>query len=356
MKTIAYYISDYGFGHASRSIAIIRNLFKLYNQELKVVICHSFAINFLKDSLSNLDVEFRTVNADVGYILKANSMEPDTERLQEAYLRFVSNWSEKLTAEKNFLAEREIDLVLSDISPLPFIPASTLGIPSVGISNFTWYTAYSGIVEEYYLRTLKESYQYMDYFYSLAASEEPNWGRIDNQAFGFISREINGLEVKRILDKVNPNRDRRVIYFGLGMKVDIDLKSLKLWDTSNCVFLVSNNVLVDHPNVVKIPKNYTESQNYIAAADLVISKAGWGTVSEAVLHDKPMMVLNRHVLNEDKNTINYLTKDDQVRLFNWEDLIRLKLQGTFSNQNKYQSNVTNTIELKRIIKKLIELL
>ncbi|WP_079710654.1 glycosyltransferase [Paraliobacillus ryukyuensis] len=357
MNTIAYYISDYGFGHATRSIAIIRNLFKLYNQpDLKVIICHSFAIDFFKDSLAGLDVEFREVDTDVGYILKPNSMNPDAKRLQDAYLSFVENWSEKLTVEKDFLAGRKIDLVLSDISPLPFIPASTLGIPSVGISNFTWYTAYTGLVDEHYLQTFKESYQHMDYFYSLAASQEPNWGRVNNHAFGFVSREVSNNEVKRILDKVDPYRKNRVIYFGLGMKVDIDLKSLELWNSENCVFLVSNNVQVDHPNVIKIPKGYTESQNYIAAADLVISKAGWGTVSEAILHHKSMMVLNRYVLNEDKNTIDYLTNYHYVTLFDWEDLMKLKLNGTFSHQHRYQSNVTNTIEVKRITEKLIELL
>ncbi|MFS0774819.1 hypothetical protein ABC255_02100 [Neobacillus sp. 3P2-tot-E-2] len=44
MKTIAYYISDFGFGHASRSIAVIRKL--LNHPEAEIMICHSFALSF----------------------------------------------------------------------------------------------------------------------------------------------------------------------------------------------------------------------------------------------------------------------------------------------------------------------
>lgn len=55
MKTIAYYISDYGFGHASRSIAVIRKL--LNHPEVEIMICHSFALSFIKESLTGLVTE-----------------------------------------------------------------------------------------------------------------------------------------------------------------------------------------------------------------------------------------------------------------------------------------------------------
>ncbi|MFT8323534.1 MAG: hypothetical protein ABF649_21995 [Bacillus sp. (in: firmicutes)] len=38
IKTIAYYISDYGYGHASRSIAIIRELLKVDNDYGHVIL------------------------------------------------------------------------------------------------------------------------------------------------------------------------------------------------------------------------------------------------------------------------------------------------------------------------------
>jgi hypothetical protein len=47
-----------------------------------------------------------------------------------------------------FLRRNRVDLVLSEISPLPFEAAECLGIPSVEIPNFTWFTAYQGLMEK----------------------------------------------------------------------------------------------------------------------------------------------------------------------------------------------------------------
>lgn len=53
MKTICYYISDYGYRHAARSVAIIRDLIA-QSEKVKVVVCHSYALDFIKDSLYNI--------------------------------------------------------------------------------------------------------------------------------------------------------------------------------------------------------------------------------------------------------------------------------------------------------------
>ncbi|SES80009.1 Glycosyl transferase family 1 [Salinibacillus kushneri] len=142
MKTVAFYISDYGFGHASRSIAIIRELSQQYGEDLRMIICNSFAMDFLKESLTSYNVEFRKVNTDVGYVLQNNSMKPDANEINHQYQAFMNDWEETLRVEKGFLKQNHVDLVISDISPLPFIPAKELNIPSIGVSNFTWYTAY----------------------------------------------------------------------------------------------------------------------------------------------------------------------------------------------------------------------
>ncbi len=77
-------------------------------------------------------------------------------------------------------------------------------------------------------------------------------------------------------------------------------------DNPNCNFVVSNNIEVQRDNVYKIPKQYTESQHFIAASDFVITKAGWSTVAEAIISNKPLIVADRSHMEEDKNTIQYL--------------------------------------------------
>ena len=48
------------------------------------------------------------------------------------------------------------------------------------------------------------------------------------------------------------------------------------------------------------------TQDYVAAADHVITKAGWGTVSECLLAKKPMALFSRDSVLEDRTTIRIL--------------------------------------------------
>lgn len=361
MKTIAYYISDYGFGHAARSVALIHHLLAM-EEDLKVIICHSFALHFLRESLKDENrVTFRTIETDIGYVLRKDSIEPDVEKLNVEYEKYLTKWPLLIERERNFLQTNKVDFVISDISAFPFEAAYTLGTPSLGISNFTWHTAYQGLIADSLLEPLKEAYEKMTYFFSLAGSKEPDWGMKGTMQFGFFARSVDSNEVNRIRKLVNPTGEKFVVFFGLGMKIDIEqLERLPIWDSPNCVFIVSSNVQVKRPNVFPIPKDYLESQNYIAAADLVISKPGWGIVSEAVCARKPLLILDRQTMREDQNTISFLKANHLCKTITWDELCQFvineefidELQGQHTHDGGFFGNQTDIIskEILRVLR------
>ena len=55
-----------------------------------------------------------------------------------------------------------------------------------------------------------------------------------------------------------------------------------------------------------MPYSTINTQDYVAAADHVITKAGWGTVSECLLAKKPMALFSRDSVLEDRTTIKLL--------------------------------------------------
>jgi hypothetical protein len=352
LKTIAYYISDYGYGHASRSIAVIRKL--LNHPEINIIVCHSFAISFIKESLSSPRITYRNIKTDIGYFLKKDSIHPDKDLLFKEYKNYVQNWERYIVQEREFLTENCVKLVISDISPLPFDAAEVLGIPSVGISNFTWYTAYQGLIDDNELVTFKEAYEKMTYFYSLATSQE-QWD-IKTSVYGFYSREFDLKEVKRIRGLVNPQGNKRIVFLGLGMKIDVGtLNQLPIWDNPNCVFFVSSNIHVDRPNIFPIPSDYLESQNYIAASDLVISKAGWGIIGEALSADVPLLILNRPSMKEDQNTTNYLKQRNLCETIDWNDFLNYKVDPSKIRSNN-KEKVHSNDQAEKIVADLLEII
>ncbi|WP_340597887.1 glycosyltransferase family protein [Priestia megaterium] len=357
MKTIAYYISDYGYGHATRSTAIIRELLKR-NENVKIIICHSFALSFLQQSFKHEPrIAFRKVVTDVGYVLQENSLEPDAKLLSNNVSSYASEFSTKLDQEIQFMKEKNISFVISDISPLGISSAAALNIPSLGLSNFTWYTAYQGLIEEQLLSFLHKQYKQMTYYFSLACSNEPHWGIEENQSFGFYSRYIDNHEVQRIRKEIDPAGESHIIYFGLGMKVNIGtLSELAIWRSPNCKFIVSSNVNVNYPNVYHIPTNAVETQYYVAAADLVLTKAGWGTVSEAVCAGVPLLITNRSSMKEDRHTIDYLVRHQLCDIIEWKELESLVVTPSLiescrqQNINRYNNEAIHIA--KEINKKI----
>ncbi|MGF7046303.1 hypothetical protein J2T13_000779 [Paenibacillus sp. DS2015] len=344
MTTLCFYVSDYGYGHAARSIALIRNLLEEPAlQQMNLIICTGDVMSFMKSSLpANNRICYRKVKLDVGYILKQGTIEVDPLELQQQYNEYIESFPLLIEQERDFLLSVDCSLVLSDISPVPFASADLLHIPSIGISNFTWYTGYGDALEESYLALLKQAYDKMDYFISLAGSREPSWGRKGTLEVDFYSREVDIEESHRIRKRLNAYGDKIVIYFSIGMSIHIaDIVEMEMWNDEQCMFIVSSNVDIQGANIMRIPSTYTESQNYMDASDLVITKPGWSTISEAYQLRKPVVLLDRGCMPEDRNTIEAVRNKLAIHLVKWEELKTMKNikeeHSTLSNSFKEHS-------------------
>jgi hypothetical protein len=353
MKTVAYYISDYGYGHASRSIAILRELLRK-EQNLRVVVCHSFAVSFVQSSLSEFGkrVVYHTIHTDVGYVLHYQSLQADKDGLERELKNYIDQLPRMVDIELGVLMELDVQFVITDISFLAIEVAYGLRVPSIGISNFTWYTAYRGMIEDkYLLEKIKSSYNKMTHFYALSGSVEP-WE--NQQSYGYLSREINLKEVNRLKQRINPDATKNIIFMPVGLKIDIgDVSNLPIWYNPNCVFVVSQNMNVRHPNVYQVPMGYNEVQNVVAASDLVISKAGWSTCAEAIISGKPLVIIERKGFNEDQNTTKALLADQLARVVRWEDLDKISFSEviqSYKSAEKYENDV------ERICNNILELL
>ncbi len=329
LTVIAYYVSDYGYGHAARSIAVIRQLLADSPVPLHLVINCGKALGFLYESLQpfqgNHQLEFRTMCSDTGYVLQHDSIAADIEGLRKQYRQDMSLFAERVEQEGEFLLRIGAQLVISDISPIPIVAAARAGIESLGISNFTWYTAYQDMLEPQELNELRAAYAQMDHFIGLAGCAEPAWGCKDRIHTGFFCRQPDAAEVRRIRHRLA--RDgRRIVFFALGMSIEVEeLQSLPIWDSENVSFIVSSNMMVEREHIYRIPPDYSESQNYVAAADLVITKPGWGTIGEAVVLNKPLLLLNRSRFYEDRHTLDAIPVDHPMQLMSWEQISQLDL-------------------------------
>lgn len=284
---VCFYTSDYGYGHAARDIALIRGLQETLHAE--VIVRTGSPAEFMARSLPGVRV-LRVWN-DPGVLMDGTVV--DKERTLTAVERWLSTWDDCIAGEKAFLHDRGIDLVLSDIAPQPFLAAEELGIPSLGVSNFTWHLIYTHLYGQNELTSrIAEAYRAADGAFLLPL-HEPMEVFSDQREVGLVVRpvtrsraELPGLSSKRPL-----------VYLGGGRSLDPAVFRGIRTALSGCTLLVPS--WTDVSGAVRIPPGETETQDWIAACDLVVSKPGYSTISEAIRAGVPLALFRRDGFAED---------------------------------------------------------
>ncbi|MDW7727985.1 MAG: hypothetical protein SCH70_12920 [Candidatus Methanoperedens sp.] len=296
---ICFYISDYGYGHASRDIAIIRKILDEY-KNIKIYIKTDGAFDFVKQSLLQSNVEVIRTKNDVGVVLKENSVVVDRERTRRVLDDWQDSWKDYINEEKRFCEIHKINLILSDIVPQVFIVADELNIPGIAISNFTWhYIFYNLFGDIPAIERIKDAYQRADLALILPFNEDMDLFR-EKKEVSLVSREITAdrYDMRKELD-IQDNE--LLVYIGVGRSLDPSFTHMmKKIDIPGLKLLIASNVELPFDSVIRIPDTETETQNYINMCDLVVSKTGYSTISEAMRAEIPMFLFKRDGFKEDE--------------------------------------------------------
>lgn len=297
---IAFYISSHGFGHMTRCLSVIEYI--LNNTKYKIYIaCDKKQNDFCRIYLSKFKdrILYSDFLTDIGFVNKENSLEVDKDIVEQKLSDFISSWDDIVDRECNILKDLHIKYLICDISPIGCMVGNKLDLPIVFMSNFSWIEQYEHIkIDNTLIDKFKRAYSYIDKFirYDLCLPNDINSKYTYD--VGFVYREIDKSRVKEI-----KNKYRKSIFITCGKSAN--LESINVTNFNGTIFTTSGIDIVsnDSCNIVKLPMNILDTQNYIAASDLVIAKAGWGTIAEAVLGNTPLVLIERNSAIEDSFNI-----------------------------------------------------
>lgn len=342
MQVIAFYISNHGFGHVARNIPIIKELL-IQNKELKIIVKTSEKqLQFMKQSLEKFstEIDYYESNNDIGLILKKGSIEVDKAELENNLYEFINEWDIKIQEEKQFLINKEVNLVISDITPWIFKSCKLANIKSIFISNFTWVEIYRELFNsDIYLEYLK-CYELADFalIYPISGDIEKYFKKY--KKVGLCCREFNEDEVSKIKRRYN----KPIVFSSVGKSVNLD-KHLNV-ENLPYDFIYTDGIHLIGKNTTYLPIETDNTNDYIKASDYVITKAGWSTAAEAICARKPMLVIDRDEVVEDRITINELKKLGIAVSINSEELYNLNvlknLLCKLDNKDKNYAYLDNT--------------
>jgi len=321
MPHVVAYITGHGFGHATRMAAVLAALAE------RVPGLRLSLISTAPEWLFRLNLPgpfaFRARALDVG-VIQRDSIRMDARATLLAYARILEAQPGLVEEEAALLRRDAVDLVVADIPPAAFLAAEVAGIPSVGISNFTWdwiYADYVRAFPEYarILEAIREAYGRADLFLRL-----PFHGPCDAfpvlRDIPMVARHTrrSRAEVRRALGLSDARPAVLLSFGGFDIQgVDFDrVETLREYE-----FLTTQRLPRPVQNVRTLTLNGLRYEDVVAHADAVITKPGYGIVSDCLANRTPVLYTSRGEFAEYAPLVKGLTAYGVARFIPNEELL-----------------------------------
>jgi hypothetical protein len=293
MRHIAYYITPHGFGHAVRSLEIIRHLVA-NDSEFQVTIVSDIP-QFLVEQCVGKALPFRRRRLDIGLVQK-DSVRFDLEATKSALELLFQNHGVLIEEETSFFDEASIHGIVSDIAFLPFYAASRHAIPAIGLSNFTWdwiYQSYASLDASWgpLIEWIREGYGHCSLFLQLPMHGDcTSCPSIQDVPLVARKAQKTASETMELL-QCDPHKRHYLISF-----TDLDLKEealRRLEAIEGTVFFFKHPLEFQFANGRSLDTFDLFYPDVVAAMDGVITKPGYGIVSDCLVQGTPIVYTDR---------------------------------------------------------------
>ncbi len=301
MAAVAFYISGHGFGHASRQIEIVNALGAL-RPDLRILVRTS-APRWLFDRTVRVPIEFQHAACDTGAI-QLDSLHLDVAGTVRRAAAFYATLDSRAEQDAAILRNAGVALVIADAPPLACAAATAAGVPSIVISNFTWDWIY-----EDYREYLPEAPGLIPTIKSAYANAVEAWRLPMHGGFEpfslvsdlpFVARHATHTrgQTRALLGLPQTGRLALSSFGGYGID-GFDPARLDCLDEVGVVLTGRNGGDGGAPSGVHMLDErqiYDQGLRYedlVQAVDVVVTKPGYGIISECVANDTALLYTSR---------------------------------------------------------------
>lgn len=293
MSKVAYYITAHGYGHGTRSCDIL-NALRAAAPDLPIVVKTDLPLPFMQSRLDN-GFELCPGAFDVGLIQK-DSIQVDLPASLEAIETLYKREAQLIRQEAAFMQENDIGVVVADIPAIPLAAAQQAGRANLATGNFGWDWIYSDFIQhdptwKIYVEKFRAVYAQTDLLMRQPFAEPmaafPN--QIDLPLLA-----QPGTPCRKLLTQTSgadPSKKWILLSF---TSLDLNAQALqefaKLTDYE--LFTVEP-LLWPNSSVHCISRSTASFADIMASVDIVVTKPGFGIVSECIANNKPIVYADR---------------------------------------------------------------
>jgi UDP:flavonoid glycosyltransferase YjiC (YdhE family) len=333
---ILFYVSGHGLGHASRDAEVIRAIARLAPSA--AVAARSSAPSWIFNERARPSVELTHAEVDTG-VAQIDSLRLDEEETARRASRFYSDFSRRVDHEAAIIVESGARAIVGDIPPLAFAAAARAQVPSIALANFTWDWIYEGYPSFGELAPGTIDVIRSAYACTTRALRLPLYGGFEPMAavvedIPLIARHARRPreETRKMLDL-----DDGIVALASFGGHGVDLPYAGIAKSGRFTLLLTdyedrqnggprNLRRLDRKQLAERGVQYAD---LVAAADVVVSKPGYGIVSECLANGPALLYTDRGRFREHDVFVGMMPRllrcrhisQDDLRAGRWGDAI-----------------------------------
>ncbi|MCA9795856.1 MAG: hypothetical protein KC910_28810, partial [Candidatus Eremiobacteraeota bacterium] len=289
---LAYYVTAHGYGHGARSCDILEHFWQSH-PELEFTVVTDLPEWFLAARLSRRPLPLRRASFDVGMVQK-DSVEVDLAatlaRLEEVFGRR----QQLVRQEAEWLQAVGARAVAVDIPSMPLEAAALAGIAGVAVGNFSWDWIYSELEApefEPVIQALREGYARADRLLRFPFScPTPAFARVSDVPL--VAKPGRSVRA-RLAQATGANPELPWLLFSFTT-LNLEAEAIE-----RLASLQGYQLFTVHPlewsgsNFFAIDPAAFAFTDLMASVEAVVTKPGFGILSEAVVNDTPLIYVER---------------------------------------------------------------
>lgn len=288
-------LSPHGFGHAAMTLPILNDI-RSKEDDIELILYSSLPKSLLQSRL-NFDFEYVDGIDDFGLVM-LSSTEVDLEATAKAYNLRHLDWGNRLKAEAGRLSRAKPDLVIANIPYLTLAAAGHLGLPVLALSSLNWFDLYGSYMAgraeaEGILETIRQAHGAASKFLKLTPCLPMDGlaGVTELVELGPSAR-IGRKDPERLrhsLDLPKSDRVGMVAYGGIATRLPVeDWPLIEGW-----TWLIPEGWGVRRKDFRTFETSGLAFPDLLASADLVVTKPGYGTFTEAACNGVAVLAQER---------------------------------------------------------------
>ena len=316
---------------------------ELQKNNVEVIIRNSNLTDFFTQSIPGIKII--PGKTDVGPSFFDDNITINENKTKQDLQDWVEGLGGSSKNECDVISKINPNLVISDISAMPFLASHKMNISSLAVSNFSWSDVIDDFITENHLSIIDSAYELADLAIQLPLGTEMKHFK-NKKKVGLVCKNptLSKTETRK---KLGVENSEQCIFINLGNHFQITPK------IKENVKIITTGAKINSKNVINIDP-WIEGQNLISASDLVICKCGYGMISECITNRVPFLYLLSEKHKEQLAISRELDSKGISNRITENDLYNLDYDYNFISSIK--SPIKEKNDIKHVINIILEYL